>query len=221
MLINIISALKDISTLVLLWIGAKVAWEGLSVWKTQIRGNTEYDLARRTLKAVYKVRDAVESVRYPFISNAEMNNAQSELVSRHIPESGDPPPKPTRADLMKAVYNVRWREVKEAGLKLHDEYVEVEAVWGKEAKTLLLAVQKSVVRLSLALEQYLEDEKLNKEDSIAIRAVVFNTSGEVPDEFSKNLNEKIENIEEFLKPMLEIKGNDKKITQSKKKIAVK
>jgi len=207
---NIISALKDLTTLIVLWLGAKIAWEGLYIWKEQIRGNTEYDLAKRTLKAVYKVRDALESVRFWIMSSSEYNNARVELLRANSPESGSPPPEPTRQDLTRMAYSVRWREVTAASQQLHEEYVEAEAVWGKEAKDLLLDIQNSVNRLGVALDAYLTDDQLSPEDRKMFKHEVINMSGNVPDEFSKELDERIEKIEKFVRPMLQIRSTKKR-----------
>src|SRR3972149_3543256 len=52
--------------------GVYFAASGLSTWRDQLHGRTEYDLARRYLRSTYKVRDALQRVRSPFMFGEEM-----------------------------------------------------------------------------------------------------------------------------------------------------
>jgi hypothetical protein len=55
-----------------------VGYMGLSTWKKQLKGKTEYQLARRCLIGIYKLRDAINEVRHPLISLGEMQAAIKE-----------------------------------------------------------------------------------------------------------------------------------------------
>jgi hypothetical protein len=46
--------------------GVLVARRALSTWQRELKGKTEFDLARRTLLAVYNLRNAIISVRNDF-----------------------------------------------------------------------------------------------------------------------------------------------------------
>ncbi|OQY20711.1 MAG: hypothetical protein B6I35_10155, partial [Anaerolineaceae bacterium 4572_32.2] len=78
-----ITLAKDVVTILAALVAATVAIMGLRTWRKQLRGKTEYELARRLLRSVYRVRDAIRIVRNPFISSAEtvqsMREAESEI----------------------------------------------------------------------------------------------------------------------------------------------
>jgi hypothetical protein len=64
---HFLSLIKDI---VLICTGAVVAYvglRGLSAWRRQFYGQTEYELTKRFLRATYKVREVIHIVRYPFL----------------------------------------------------------------------------------------------------------------------------------------------------------
>ena len=83
---DFISIAKDITTGLAALIGAGVAIVGLRAWQHQLKGKTEYELARRLLRAVYRVRDEIHNVRNPAIMPGEFAVAIEEAGI----ESDDP-----------------------------------------------------------------------------------------------------------------------------------
>src|SRR5215212_10812739 len=73
-----LSFIKDLVTVFATVIGGGIAIYGLVAWKRQLRGRTEYELARRVLRAVYKVRDAIQGVRNPLQSAGEIEASLKE-----------------------------------------------------------------------------------------------------------------------------------------------
>jgi len=51
--------------------GLVIAYRGLSEWKGQLRGRTEYSVARDYLKALIRLRTAIEGVRDPVVGYSE------------------------------------------------------------------------------------------------------------------------------------------------------
>ena len=62
----ILAATNDFVTIISLLIGTIIAWVGLSTWRKQLRVGGDYELAKRVLAQVYKVRDAIEDIRGEF-----------------------------------------------------------------------------------------------------------------------------------------------------------
>jgi hypothetical protein len=118
--------IPDIVTALAAGIGAVVAVVGLNAWKKQLKGKTDYELARRYLRAVYKIRDAIKFVRNPFISLGEMEQALKERGSNQSTSD--------HKETSRAVYSVRWKKVTEAGSDLTLELREAEVSWGKDEK---------------------------------------------------------------------------------------
>src|SRR3954468_15740748 len=54
-----------------------VAYQGLQTWKRQLYGQTEFDLARRLMLAVQRVRNQLQQCRYDMAQEA-----QKDLLSR-------------------------------------------------------------------------------------------------------------------------------------------
>lgn len=99
-----ISISKDITLAIAAIVGSYVGVNGLKTWERQLKGNAEYDLARRLLKRTYQWRDAVQQVRNPLgIGGAEAS----------------------------IEYQKRWDEVRNAKNELHIDLIEAEVIWGK------------------------------------------------------------------------------------------
>lgn len=62
-----VSAVADVLTALGALAAAAVAGLGLATWREQLKGRTEYDLARRMLKKTYRLREAVRAARSPLI----------------------------------------------------------------------------------------------------------------------------------------------------------
>jgi len=111
---ELISVIKDITTAIVAIIGVGVAIAGLSTWRKQIKGKTEYDLARRLLKSIYKIRDSIPAVRNPFQLAGEIEAALRE--SRIEPE-GTLNYANTKA--IRAVYTMRWNKLRDSVIELN------------------------------------------------------------------------------------------------------
>src|SRR5258706_15365169 len=113
-----LSALKEVVVTAAAVTGAIVALLGLNAWRRQLSGKTEYDVALRFLRAVYKLRDAVGLVRSPFMSAGEMAHAVKETDPSR-PSEGSP------LEATAAAYELRWKSIMEAMSDI--QLVELEA----------------------------------------------------------------------------------------------
>jgi hypothetical protein len=63
-MLEAMAALRELVLIAASSIAAVVALLGLRTWKKQLKGRTDYELARRLLKSAYAVRDALQIVRH-------------------------------------------------------------------------------------------------------------------------------------------------------------
>ena len=120
---------ESIARTAALGLGAWVALSGLSTWRKQLRGKTEYDHSRRLMRAVLETRDAVAIFRSPAISQGETREA--------LGEAGLDASSPNAAGIVRAdglVYQRRWTRVAKALSDLHVEVLEAEVLWKKEPR---------------------------------------------------------------------------------------
>jgi hypothetical protein len=112
--VEVTKLILEILNTVAICVGAIMAFIGINAWKKQLRGSTEYELARRYLKAIYKIRDAIKYVRNPFISVDEMARAYKE---NDMDEQDYSDNRKTN----RAVYSIRWKKVIDARTDLDVE----------------------------------------------------------------------------------------------------
>jgi hypothetical protein len=198
-----LSFIKDIVTIISLSIAGCVAIKGLQTWRHQLKGTVNYELAKRLLKATYRLRDALQSVRNPFIPAAETRVAIKET---HLDIK--PTEEGFNAASTAAVYQLRWKPVFEAYQTLEVEAIEAEAVWGPEARAVTTALRKNINSLFVALDFYLKDMQsggprmLDQTIRETYERIVFNASAPDDDQYSKDLNSSVTAIEELARPHL-------------------
>ena len=62
-LLGYISIAKDWLTLIIAGCGVWVAWQGLRTWRRQLKGTSQFDVAKRLMLKVYQVRRDIEYCR--------------------------------------------------------------------------------------------------------------------------------------------------------------
>lgn len=200
-----VTIIKDVVLVGAAITGAIVAVKGLSTWKKQIRGQSEYELSKALLVTLLRYRDAIDEVRNPGMWAAEMPYppaAQEEKMNeQEIQFYG-------RFE----AYKARWERVQEQRTELYPNLLEAEAIWGKELKDLFSKIFSlehellTQVRHCLDLENPKTPES-RKEAIMKIdekrRNVLYDDLGEEPDEYKSDIQSAIGEIEVFLKPKLQ------------------
>jgi hypothetical protein len=207
---QLITITKDVFTCLAAITAAVVAILGLQAWKKQLRGKTEYELAQRLLKSVYKVRNAFAIVRNPMQSNAEIAQAM-----RDAKIEGDPLRDQTvKVRSEEAVYQKRWQNVQEAFLELESHMLEAEALWGEDVKKYLQSLNQCAAKLFLNIQRYLQNEQrppragapYDREAEREIETIIYSWPADSSDEnpFTNEINDVVRQVENFLKPRLKL-----------------
>ncbi len=187
---NLVQDISSIITTLATIAGFLLAVKGFSAWKDQLKGKTDYELARRYLRAVYKVRDAIKFVRNPFIPVEEMNAALKESGKESDVNS---------QETSRVVYNLRWKKVNEAESDLKVELWEAEVSWGKEALQAEKDFHACIIKIFVALKMYLDFDNASerrKED----HDLIYDLGKE--DKFNIEVEQAIKKIEDYLAPHL-------------------
>jgi hypothetical protein len=179
---RVVSLLKDAMTGIAAVTAAVVAAKGLQTWKRQLHGNTNYELARRLLRSVYKLREAIRWLRRTYISAGEMSAA--------IKAAGPDAPSQGSLDHHRRVelaYQARWQSLVDAQVEFAAELLEAEALWGPEIRERGEALAPIVVELHACLDQWLSrHEQPFDSDRKEIMDVIYE-AGEISNKFSAKL----------------------------------
>ena len=207
MLINleVVTAAQDVVLATCAIIGTVVAVKGLNTWHRQLKGGVEYELSRRLLKNVYRVRNALAQVRRSAMWSAEMPEPpeeQSATMSnderRHYGIAG--------------AYQARWQKVADARLDLQTDLLEAEAFWGRDFLNHFEKLEALERELFQAVRDNLDsrDPKTPPEFKAAIkkrvgaqeRDVLYDAMEEGGDKYSRDLKHAIVEIESVVRPHL-------------------
>lgn len=204
------SFIKDGVTIAAAIVAIYVAIAGLSAWRKQLAGTTEYEAARRLLKATYTLREAINTVRSPFMGAGEIARAMKQAGIESLPGQFEVPPAATRA-----AYQERWKFVSDAMSSLAAEAFEAEVLWGDEVQSVLKPLRSCVAELYGALTIYLDSlshthsQVLPDEEHKRIDATVYSTYDPNTDKLYKEVLNSIAAIDRFVRPYLK-SGSAKK-----------
>ncbi|MFC2023950.1 hypothetical protein ACFLT5_04365 [Chloroflexota bacterium] len=199
-LYEIVALIKDIFTILAAIVAGYVAVAGVNTWRKQLTGKTEYEVARRLLRATYALRDAIRSVRSPFMSGGEIASAMERVGIE--PEPGQvQTPLPVR----RAAYEERWKEVTDALSTLSAEAFEAEVLWGEGVTSALTPLRGAVNVLHANLLIHLDTDSFAPripqvpDDRPTIEAVVFGHY-DLSDEFGTKVLDAVAKVENFVRP---------------------
>jgi hypothetical protein len=202
---DLISAVADALMAIAGVTAVVIGVRGLRTWREQMKGQADYELARRVLRATYKVRDAFSTVRNPFISPEELGGA---LRNAGVETSGLTWQDHPRG--LGLVYGGRFAEIYASLRELESEAVEAEILWGTAIQDALGTFKLCAYELKEAIDQYiswrvdpdryafddLEEEQRTKD------IVHMPFTGDRKDEFAFRLQPIIRKVEAVVKPHL-------------------
>ncbi|MEQ1486150.1 hypothetical protein [Methyloglobulus sp.] len=198
---EIITAIKDVFLGIAAATTAIVAVLGLKNWSRELKGKTEFEVARNLIRTTYKLRDEIQNCRSPFISAYEFPK-EYKGGSRETSSEDE-------AQAWSYVYKNRWASVYNAILEFDSHTLEAEALWDKEVRNRTDSLRQCVQELYAAIEALVsdkanrgEDFKSDREYGKQIRSTVSASPGDKNNEFSKKMLIAVSAIEEQIRPHL-------------------
>jgi hypothetical protein len=180
--------------------GTFLAWRGVSAWRRELQGRTEYDLARRVLAGVYRVRDAIGRVRSPMMLTSEYADRAGRDPNSHTADPDD----------IAYAYQRRWTPLQDALTSLEVDLLEAEAIWHDELRECSKQLKSCVATLFASVHSYIRAQRRDypgaDPDLKFIRKLEhviwpMGTDGQ-PDEYGQKLSGAIASFETLLRPHL-------------------
>jgi hypothetical protein len=199
-----IAVTKDVILASVGIMGAFVAVKGLNTWKRQLKGQSEYELARRILVSIFKYRDAILNVRHPAMWAYEM-------PSPSLDEEKDMTQEQLRFYGTSKAYQARWDKVQTERTSLYPDLLESEAIWGDELKKLFKELFKLESELFTCVQNYVtlinpDTDKSYKKAIMEIKSkrrdILYDDLSVNGDDYKKEFQSHIDKIEKYLKPKL-------------------
>ncbi len=205
---EIATLVKDIIVALSAAGAAVVAIIGLTTWKKELKGKSEYQLAKECLMAAFRVREGFNHVRSIWISSDEFPdyavNSRGELNEKEI------------YDAHVYIYENRWRVLQKALNELEEKNIEAQVEWGSEHHGKITKIRKCADVLQREIKKYLgkkkdpsstkwlrthlDPEELTKRDDREMIIIRYQDPEGEFGEFTKQVNEAIYEFEEWLRP---------------------
>lgn len=185
------SVTKDVVT-IFGTIGALViGFYGLSTWRRQLRGTSEYELAKKAVLKTYEVQQALQAVRNPLLH-----------LSKGEVEAG------RRLEEEQKIYDERMKHLYRNWAELQTIRLETKVVWDKAAHESFDEIQSIIgdLRGAIWLHFWMKGayagpgatvDNSPKRVSENDKVVYFISDG---DEFSLKIASSVENVENFFGP---------------------
>jgi len=177
-----------------------IAYRGLTTWRKELKGKSEYTKAKEVLKAVYKVRRGFMIVRSPAMFSyeypAEMRDESGSLKKEFA------------YDGTAHAYQERWKKLAEAFRELEDQTLDAEVEWGRQFQEIIIPLRHCFGQLQSAIQDMLSAKKYPYEQAsrprterAEQRSVLYHVSeNSAHDKFTSEINAAIEKFETELRP---------------------
>jgi hypothetical protein len=181
-------------------LGAVAALLGVSTWRRELQGRTEYDLARRVLAGVYRVRDAIGRVRAPMMLSSEYLDRPDRAVDSIHADADD----------LGYAYQQRWTPLRESLTNLEVDLLEAEALWHDELRECSKQLQSCVSELFAAVWSYIRAKRPDPAGNTPDPKFIQNLERVIwplgtddrPDEYGEKLSRAVASFEKLLRPHL-------------------
>lgn len=200
---SLLQVVRDIAAIAAAVVGVFVALRGLQTWRRQIRANTELEVARLVLRAVLKLRDAVELLRQPFVPIEEIASATRAVREREPDRESE-----FLKNWERPVYAERSQTFVEALSQYRAATVEAEILWGQPFRTELGDLETQLRELRTALQEFVRYSDLDHRGASqeALREQyrkVLQSRGQ-EDPFNAKFNVAVTRIENHLRPRIRL-----------------
>ncbi len=197
---EVITTIKDILLGAAAVTTAIVAVIGLKNWSRELRGRTEFEAARKLMRATYRVRDELQYSRAPFVTFGEY---PSDYPGRQTATTEQ------EAQAWSYVYRNRWKPVREALQELQTHVLEAEALWGGDIRTKADELRRCAITLQTAMEAIVDDAaqggesfKTNRDFGKEMRSAAHASRGKEENELSKKIKAAVNALEDQVRPHL-------------------
>jgi hypothetical protein len=176
-----------------------IAYYGINTWRKQLKGTTEFELAKEILENVYKVKRAFAYVRSPGIYKSEYpKDLQDKIILTNEED----------AIATEYYYNERLKILHSDFSKLEESFLKGIVLFDK-TNNIILPLRKCKAALIIALQDLVQSKKIpdyiDSDRKFQIYKIIsdnLSLDENNKDQFSKYIDESVDLMIRWLKPML-------------------
>ena len=194
-----ITLIKDILVSVAAITTATLAIFGYSKWKKEIKGKSEYSLAKDILSSVYKVKRGFSIVRNPMIMAYEYPEGILDDYGM-VPREQD-------YEATAHVYEKRWEKFSDFFKELEEKVLDGSVEWGMDFEELIKPMRECRAELKVCIMNFLERKKnplerelSNREKKNEEKSVLYEIGKESKNDlFTPQINDAVSGFEKRLR----------------------
>ena len=195
-----LSIAKDVLTPIIAGFGVYVGWNGLKTWQRQLKGSSQFDVAKRLMLKVYQIRRDIAYCRESCRTIQIFTNY----------EDGTPIPKSEQEYYssnkeMWSRFNVIVKTFNEIEFLLF----ESEIILDKKIRSIFIPIEEVCCELRLSIEEYIEDcnprynnQHESEESRNRYRELRRTIYSRKNDDIEAKVNFAISELEKFIKPYI-------------------
>lgn len=199
-LLGYISIAKDWLTLIIAGCGVWVAWQGLKTWRRQLKGTSQFDVAKRLMLKVYQVRQDIEYCRESYRSIPVLTHYQD---GKPIPESEQERYSCNKEMLDR--YNVVARTLSEIEFILF----ESEIILDKNVRNIFKPIEDVCYLLRYSIDEYIivcdpryKDMSGSEDSSNQYRELLRVIFSKKNDDIQTKINSTVAEFEKLIEPYI-------------------
>lgn len=142
-----LAELKDVVVTLVSIVGGTVAVVGLSTWRQQLKGTTNYQVALKVIRTALSLKDAISDARQPIIWGGEMADRRAEEGESF---------KEAAVKGEAHAYYKRLSHIREAHREFYAAGLEARAIWGDKIHAILQPLTQATNKLFTDTGLYFE-----------------------------------------------------------------
>lgn len=172
-----------------------VALEGLHVWKRQLVGKDEYDLAKKLMFNFYQYREAMSMVRHPAVWAFEYPKDEGQELQWQDSS--------VRHKGLIHAYGKRWEKLGEIKALILTAILESQVLWGDDLRKICDKIFKLEHEIYVEISFYLQkmDPEQKIEDKCDLKKI-YDSQDENKDYFRLKFAPLLKEVEDYLLPKI-------------------
>lgn len=195
-----VGTISDIAVAGSAVVAAYVAYGGVNAWQKELKGKSEYELAKEVLRSVFRVREAFKHIRHPSIYSFEypqdLCDRSGHLAQEH------------KGKGTAHVYEQRWKKMDSAFSELEEKFLDALVEWGSENQEKIVQLRKCRAELLTEIQDYLsrlenpeQGTWKNKDEQKHERSVMYQSGPNSKyDTFTPEIESAVKELEDWLRP---------------------
>lgn len=198
---EILAIIRDTCLMLAAIIASCVGVKGLAAWRKQLKGTTEYNVAKQLLKSVYKLRESIIIARGRFIQYTPRSSSDPDIKEKETDDDRE-------WNGLAHHYNRKIDLVVDATSEIKGNLLEAKIIWGEGTIKAIEPLFKKANELLWAIDDFIDVKRphtandMRKEVMSNVKDLIYSKTKIEDDKFRSDYENIITDIETEFKPII-------------------